>query len=76
MRVSINSIDNTIVVDGKGMTVDCAGLRAEEISAVQWHGDHGEIEFIGHKKYNQTIDDFSRFQVYVDRAEPFPEPKP
>lgn len=76
MHVSINSTDNTLVLDGVGMRTDCANLRADHISAVQWYGDKGEVEYFRHAQPNELIDDFAPYQQYVANARPFPEPEP
>ena len=75
MRVAINAIDNVVTIDGWPHNCDCKALLGDEISAVQWYGDHGEIEFVGHKRPNARFDDFSEFQEFVDQAEPWPKPK-
>ena len=76
MRVSIVTDDDSIVIDRLGKTVDCAALRNNQISAVQWYGDHGEIEFEGHRKPNEVIHSFKDFQSLVTAAKPIPSPKP
>jgi hypothetical protein len=76
MRVSIQTADNIITIDGKAHHVDCTGLRGRNISAVQWYGELGEVEFIGHKQPNQTIRSLGDLQYYVDEAKPIPEPEP
>ena len=75
MRVSLNCVDDVIHINGKPMVVDCSALRDEGISAIQWYGKHGEIEFLGHPKPNEMIKDFTPYQDFVDMAEPWPEPK-
>jgi hypothetical protein len=76
MRVAISSVDDVIHIDGNAMRTDCAALRAREISAVQWYGEAGEIEYIGHKRPNEKIEDFEPFHAFVAQAEPFQEPEP
>ena len=76
MRVSINATDDVIVIDGAAGKVDCNDLWKQGIAAVQWHADYGEIEYIGHVKPSEAIDDFSPFQHYVDDVEFPPEPPP
>lgn len=49
---------------------DCAELRAQGISAVQWDGKEGHIEYIGHKKPNEMITSFTRFQKYFAHSTP------
>lgn len=70
MRVSINAADNIVVIDGEPCRSDCAELITSGISIVQWYGDHGEIEFIGHAQPNGAITDFAPYQSYVDNAVP------
>jgi hypothetical protein len=50
MRVSIQVADDIAIIDRVAKVVDCAVLRNNRISAVQWYGDHGEIEFERHHK--------------------------
>jgi len=75
MRVSIQVDDNIIVIDGKTMNVDLQALRGRNISAVQWYGELGEVEFKGHKLANQSIRSIKEFQEFIDRAKPPPDPK-
>jgi hypothetical protein len=74
MRVSIQVDDNIIVIDGKVMNVDLQALRGRNISAVQWYGELGEVEFKGHKQANQTIRSIKEFQEFMKRAKPPPDP--
>ena len=75
MRVTIIVDDNMVFVEGKSRRVDCAALVANNIHAVQWYADIGEIEFGSvfnpdtktlMRQPNQSITDFSSFQTYVD----------
>lgn len=76
MRVSIVAPDNMICVDNTvGLKVDCSQLVIDNIHAVQWYDDHGEIEFKSeylakekrwHQEPNKHITDFSMFQDFVD----------
>ena len=71
MRVTIIADDNHVYVEGHAQLVDLTGLD-EDIHAVQWYGTVGEIEFKYHeientRAPNQRFDDFSPFQVFVDR---------
>jgi hypothetical protein len=75
-RVSIVVEDDIIVIDKKVMTVDCAPLRSNRISAIQWYGDHGEIEFERHHKPNEVLHSLEEFQSLVTAAKPIPSPKP
>jgi hypothetical protein len=42
--IAIVREDNIVIVDGLAMPVDCSSL-IENIHAVSWYGDNGEIEF-------------------------------
>ena len=75
MRVSMQVADNVIVVDGKTLNVDLQALRGRNISAVQWYGELGEVEFKNHVQANQTIRSFKEFQEFIVRAMPPPDPK-
>lgn len=75
MRVSVQVADDIIVVDGKVMTVNCEALREHRVSAIQWYGDRGEIEFEQHHKPNEIIEDAASLQKFVDVAKPIPSPK-
>jgi hypothetical protein len=76
MRVSINAADGTVVVDGVPGKSDCRELLDQGISAVQWYGSKGEVEYVGHAKPNMEITSFATFQTFVDRAEMTPAPEP
>ena len=45
MRVSIIAVDNVVSIDGETHCASCEELIAQDIHAVQWHEDHGEIGF-------------------------------
>lgn len=71
MRVTIITDDSHVYVEGHALVVDLTGLD-EEIHAVQWYGEVGEIEF----KYNAVdntrepnlrFDDFAPYQIFVAR---------
>lgn len=69
MRVTIIPVENRVSVEGMSEAVDC--FSYEDINAVQWYGDHGEIEYwngLGAKKLraNTVIDDFTPFQHLID----------
>lgn len=68
MRLSIIAADNVIVIDGAVHESNCSGLMAKGISALQWYGDEGEIEYVGHMKPNELTKDLKPFQQYIDRA--------
>lgn len=74
MRMAIIATDNLVYRDNEARQCDCAELRAKGISAVQWNGKNGEIEYVGHKKPNENITKFSAFQKFIDRSMPLPEP--
>jgi len=44
-RITIVREDNTVIVDGRALPIDCGPLAAA-IHAVQWHGDKGHIEYV------------------------------
>ena len=70
MRIAILVDDNVVVTNRVPQRSDCSSLAAEGISAVQWDGEKGHVEFSGHTKPNEEISDFSLFQPYIDKAEP------
>jgi hypothetical protein len=76
MRATIVVSDNIVIEDGQPMKSDCSELAAQQISAVQWYGSEGEVEYAGHSKPNEKITDFSPYQVYVDNAVPLHPPEP
>jgi hypothetical protein len=76
MRISIIAVDNIVSVDREAHSVACDELTAQDIHAVQWHDDHGEIEFQTFRlasekrwdrKPNEMIEDFSEYEIYVER---------
>jgi hypothetical protein len=71
MKVSILVPQNVIIIDGKGMYLDCRPLRSQGISLVQWNKDHGDVEYAGGSRPNGWIKKFDAFKSYVDRASPF-----
>lgn len=76
MRVSIIANDNHIFIDLVAQDTDCTDLLAAGISAVQWEGESGHIEYVGHSLPNAEIRDFSPYQKYIDQSTPFPEEPP
>ena len=76
MRVSVQVADDIIVVDGAVMTVDCTSLRKLRVSAIQWYGDHGEVEFDRHHKPNEHMPDFTSLQKLVEAGRHLSSPKP
>lgn len=72
MRVTIVPAENRVSVQGMSETVDCSSY--DDISVVQWYGDHGEIEWwngLGAEnlRINTAIDDISPFQHLIDAWE-------
>jgi len=72
MRIAILVDDNIVVTNRVPQRSDCSSLAAEGISAVQWDGEKGHVEFAGHIKPNEEISDFAPFQPYIDKAKPLP----
>jgi hypothetical protein len=69
MRATIVVDDGIVVIDGKPLRVDCSPLADQDIHAVQWYDNEGEVEFKGTwkaRKPNRFISDFSPYQQYVD----------
>lgn len=71
MRVTIIVDDNVVIVEGQSEKVDCSGLVAKNIHAVQWYSTVGEVEYssdltTGDRKANDKITDISPFQSYID----------
>ena len=52
-RVTIVPADSLVIVDGRGLHVDCSGL-AQGVHAVQWDGQTGEVE--RHGEPNEVLD--------------------
>ena len=71
MRVAILVPQNVIIIDGKGMYLDCRQLRSQGIAVVRWNKDHGDIEYAGGAKRNGSIKKFDAFKHHVDAASPF-----
>lgn len=76
MMVSIHAGANRVYVEGLVNEVDCSALAEQNVHAVQWRGDHGEIEFKSiylaaekreHRDPNQPIDNFTPYLGYVDK---------
>ena len=74
MHLTIVKDDNAVIVDGTRHTVDCGSL-ADDVHAVQWDGDHGEVEYrmtrcdhcgARSKKGNSIISDVSAYAPLVD----------
>lgn len=60
-RVTIVPADNLVIVDGRGLYVDCSGL-AQGVHAVQWDGQTGEVE--RHGEPNEVLD-LAGYATYV-----------
>jgi hypothetical protein len=71
MRVAVLVPQNVIIIDGKGMYLDCRQLRSQGIALVRWNKDHGDIEYAGGAKRNGSIKKFDAFKHHVDAASPF-----
>lgn len=67
MRTSIIPSDNIVIVNGRAATVDLSQLVVASVRAVQWHGDHGEVEYvIGGSAHLASL---GTFQSYIDQAQ-------
>lgn len=70
MRVTISREDNTVIVNGTPLSVDCSDL-SHIIRVVQWDGAIGWIEFVqafdGGFIPNIKIIDFKPYDYLVDR---------
>lgn len=65
MRVTIIKSSNQVYVDGEMFNIDLSGLP-DDFHAMQWYGDHGEIETVGHSKPNQKITDIEPWTLYLE----------
>ena len=54
MRVTILVSDNTVIVDGRPLSIDCGAINPN-IRVMNWWDTHGEVEF-----YNEPGIDFKR----------------
>lgn len=76
MRVTIVREDGWVSVDGEGYSgADLTAAVPDDVHAVQWFGDRGEIEFsavrcshcgVVSKKPNESINSFDRFTSAID----------
>lgn len=68
--VTIVRPDNTVVVDGVGLKVDCTSLPGY-VKSIQWTGESGWIEFMqDHKSQflpNMPIADFTPYKYLSDK---------
>ncbi|EGY24603.1 hypothetical protein DA2_3219 [Desulfovibrio sp. A2] len=79
MRLTIIRDDNVVIVDGRALAVDLAGLP-DNLHAVQWDGQAGHVEF-NDGTPNEKLEDISAWQSVVDawgaarQAEDAPSPE-
>lgn len=70
MKLVIIRPDNSVILDGAGLWVDCAALPAY-IHAVQWDGEEGWIEFVNDHKGqhlpNLKISNLSPYAFLVEK---------
>jgi hypothetical protein len=75
MRVTIIPDDNTVYVEGQCFLIDCSALREQNIRAVQFYREHGEVEYKSkwlvdegryHREPNKLIDSLDEFQGIID----------
>jgi hypothetical protein len=76
MHVRILAAENIIIVDGKGMQLDCMTLRSKLVSIITWYGERGEIEYVGGrrvliKKLDAFQPDGFTLQALIDAGKPF-----
>ena len=71
-RLTIIRADNTVIIGGRAVIVDCSGLD-QSIHAGQWYGARGEIEYVRNPaadpasyRPNRAISDLSGFQSVID----------
>lgn len=72
-RISIIPDDGTVAVNGMSLAGLDLSFLPNDIHAVQWYGENGEVEFktdiYGYKKMNEKIDSFKPFEKAVDLFE-------
>lgn len=72
-RISIIPADGIVAVNGMSVSGLDLSFLAEEIHAIQWYGERGEVEFrtdlYGYKKMNEKIDSLKPFEKAVDLFE-------
>lgn len=66
MRLTIIRIDNVVIIDGEVARVDLSAMLAN-YHAVQWHGDHGEIETV--RGDNIPLKDLDTFRRFIKQAQ-------
>lgn len=68
-RVTIIRPDNMVAVNEVWRRVDCSSLPPN-FHALQWYGDHGEVELLGRPKPpNQEITSLEEYQPILDAWE-------
>jgi hypothetical protein len=69
-KISVIAEDNSVVIDGLGLQVDCSDLPYF-VHAIQWDGKQGELEFKagpnGVRPAPMTIVDLKPFHFLLDR---------
>jgi hypothetical protein len=78
MRFSIIPSDKTIAIDGEARSGLMFTLNPA-IHAVQWYGEHGEIEYVpvnGVKPPNEFITNYAAFQAALDSWSAWTPPAP
>jgi hypothetical protein len=69
MRVTVIPADRTVIVDGDARKVCKRVAFPKGVTAIQWYGKGGEIEFDrddeGHRPENKKITDFTSYQGFV-----------
>lgn len=72
-RISIIPADGIVAVNGMSVSGLDLSFLPDEIHAIQWYGERGEVEFrtdlYGYKKMNEKIDSFKLFEKAVDLFE-------
>jgi hypothetical protein len=70
MRVTIIVDDNFVSVDGVSYNDLDLSVLPQNVHAVQWYGERGEVEFkvdaSGHKQHNEVITTLDDFQTVLD----------
>lgn len=79
-RMIVVREDNIVIVDGEVRTVDLSDLVDERIHAIQWYGDHGQVEYEGRGLLNSDFQDpiiLEELMVAWEAAKPVePDPPP
>ena len=72
-RISIIPADGIVAVNGMSVSGLDLSFLPDDIHAIQWYGERGEVEFradlYGYKKMNEKIDSFKPFEKAVDLFE-------